>query len=91
MTRAVTEQDFRLQRYRDAKVEDYEFRGDGALVRKDRWECGIGSIRFLVGINGREYEIDEVTERVRFLAEVAEGVLQLAGDAIWSALRGEGL
>ncbi len=86
MTRAVTELDFRLAKYRDAKVEDYEFRGDGALVRKDRWECGIGSIRSYVGINGREFEIPDVVARVRYLAGLVEGVLEQAGDDIWSTM-----
>ena len=41
MTRMVTEEDFRMPEFRGAKVEDYEFRKDGKIVRKDRWERGI--------------------------------------------------
>jgi hypothetical protein len=67
--RQVTEQDFRMPEFKEAKVEDYEFREDGKLVRKDRWERAIGSIRFLVGIEGREFEISEVVDAVRTLAE----------------------
>lgn len=67
MTRTVTELDFRMPEYRDAKVEDYEFRADGKLVRKDRWERGIQSIRSIVGICSREFEIDEVVDAVREL------------------------
>lgn len=63
--REVTELDFRLPAYRDAKPEDYEFRADGAIVRKDRWERAIGTIRFEVGIDGREFEISDVIEAVR--------------------------
>lgn len=41
MRRQVAELDFRLPEFRDAKVEDYEFREDGKLVRKDRWESAV--------------------------------------------------
>lgn len=59
--REVTERDFRAPEFRDAKVEDYEFRGDGALVRKDRWEMAVHRIRELVGQGSRrEFEISEV-------------------------------
>ena len=36
MTRTVTEEDFRMPEFRGAKVEDYKFRKDGKIVRKDR-------------------------------------------------------
>lgn len=75
MQREVTEQDFRMPEYRNAKPEDYEWRADGKLVRKDRWEQGIQSIRFLVGIDAREFEIPEVVDRVRGLASVREAVV----------------
>lgn len=63
--RQVTELDFRMPEFRNAKVEDYEFRGDGKLVRKDRWENGIHTIRAIIGHDGREFEIDDVVEQVR--------------------------
>lgn len=75
--RVVTEMDFRLPEFRDAKPEDYEFDGEGKVVRKDRWERAIGSIRFLVGIESRTYEIDEVVEAVRKLAEEQSGWVDL--------------
>lgn len=66
--REVTERDFRLPEFRDAKVEDYELRGDGKVVRKDRWEMAIHTIRDLCGIGSRrEFEIPEVVEAVRAL------------------------
>lgn len=71
--RKVEERDFRKPEFWDAKVEDYEFRGDGKLVRKDRWETGIVSIRFLVGVDGREYEIEDVIEAVKNISEDAKG------------------
>jgi len=75
--REVTERDFRIPELRDAKVEDYEFRGDGKLVRKDRWECAIGSIRSMVGISSREFEISDVVEAVRQMAATFEGWLDV--------------
>lgn len=68
MTREVTERDFRMPEFRDAKPEDYEFRADGKVVRKDRWHNGILSIASIVGMNVRSFEIDDVVERVRELA-----------------------
>jgi hypothetical protein len=70
MPRIVTEEDFRMPEFRRAKPEDYEFRDDGKLVRKDRWEQGIHSIRSCLGMNGREFEISDVVDAVRKLAPV---------------------
>lgn len=67
--RVVTEQDFRMPEYRTAKPEDYEFRDDGKLVRKDRWEMAVQSIRIAVGLDGREFEIDDVVAKVEALAD----------------------
>lgn len=71
--REVTERDFRMPEFMDARTEDYEFRDDGKLVRKDRWERGIHTIRSLVGMNGREFEIPEVVQAVRVLVSEKEG------------------
>jgi len=90
-SRQVTELDFRQPQYRHAKVEDYEFRADGALVRKDRWECAIGSIRHLVGVDGREFEIDQVVDAVRELSRLEEGWTLIRADSTdpedWPAAR----
>lgn len=68
MKRKVTEQDFRLPEFRDANPEDYEFRADGVLVRKDRWERGIYRIASVVGISSRGgFEIDQVVDAVQAL------------------------
>lgn len=67
MSRPVTERDFRRPEFLDAKVEDYEFREDGAVVRKDRWEQGIHLIRSVVGPGGREFEIRDVVAAVETL------------------------
>lgn len=65
--REVTEFDLRADEFkrRDVKPEDYEFRADGKIVRKDRWENGIHSIRNIVGPAGREFEIADVVEAAR--------------------------
>lgn len=80
-SRQVTELDFRQPQYRHAKVEDYEFRADGALVRKDRWECAIGTIRHLVGVDGREFEIEQVVDAVRELSGLEEGWTLVCADS----------
>lgn len=66
--RQVTEQDFRYPEFRDKDPNDYEFRADGKVVRKDRWETGIYDIVCILGIEG-DFEISEVVEKVRKLAE----------------------
>lgn len=71
MRRQVTELDFRLPEFRDAKVEDYEFREDGKLVRKDRWESAVHEIKWLVLGGVREFEIDDVVAAVRDLVKSA--------------------
>lgn len=67
MTRPVTERDFRMPEFRDADPKDYEFRADGKVVRKDRWENGIHSIRAALGDGRREFEIPEIVAAVRAL------------------------
>lgn len=67
--REVTEQDFRMPEYRDAKPEDYEFRADGKLVRKDRWERGIRSIVGILGMSRDDFEVDDVINHVKVLIE----------------------
>jgi hypothetical protein len=66
--REVTERDFRRAEFRHEKPEDYEFRGDGKVVRKDRWESGIRNIMTILGMPRGDFEIDDVVERVRKLA-----------------------
>lgn len=63
--REVTEKDFRRPEFRDADPADYEFRDDGAIVRKDRWERGIYSIVSIVGASRRQFEIDEIVAEVQ--------------------------
>ncbi len=67
MKRDVTERDFRQSQFWDADPSDYEFRDDGKIVRKDRWEVGINKIRFELGMNTREFEIDDILNAVKVL------------------------
>lgn len=67
MDRKVTERDFRRPEFRDSDPSDYEFRGDGKIVRKDRWETGIRRVQFALGMNTREFEIDDVVNAVKAL------------------------
>lgn len=69
--REVTEADFRMPEFRNAKPEDYEFRADGKLVRKDRWEHGICQIASIMGLDVKrgEWEIDDVVMLVRSMTD----------------------
>lgn len=68
MNRKVLEIDFRKPEFREAKVEDYEFRDDGALVRKDRWETAVRQMASLVEI-GRDWEIIDIKNKVKELVK----------------------
>lgn len=87
MGRDVTEQDVRLPEFRDAKLADLEFRDDGKIVRKDRWERGIRTIASDLGLNARSLEIDDVINTARTLANDAEGVRGAAADEIWKGIK----
>ncbi len=65
--REVTERDLRAPEFRDSKVEDLEFRADGRIVRKDRWENGIHRIRHALGDRRREFEVDDIVQAVKAL------------------------
>lgn len=67
MTREVTERDLRMPEFRDAKLGDLEFREDGKVVRKDRWETGIRKIHSILGDSRREFEIEDVVMAVEAL------------------------
>lgn len=67
--KTVTELDFRMPEFYNAKVEDYEFRGDGKLVRKDRWQQAVHHICSLVGGSTRDFEIEDVIERIKALQQ----------------------
>ena len=63
--RVVTERDFRMPEFQNADPADYEFRDDGKVVRKDRWQSAILSIAAVVGVRMRGgFEIHDVVRRV---------------------------
>ena len=64
--REVTERDLRRPEFRDADPADLEWREDGSLARRDRWERGIREIASIVGLDPRkDFEIDDVVAAVR--------------------------
>ncbi len=67
--RTVTEEDFRMPEFRGKDPKDYEFRPDGKVVRKDRWETAIHSIRAALGDRRREFEIEDIVGAVEALVE----------------------
>jgi hypothetical protein len=68
----VTERDIRMPEFKDAELDDLEFRADGKVVRKDRWENAIHSIRYALGDTRREFEISDVISAVRALVATIE-------------------
>ena len=67
MSKPVTEYDLRQKEFQhpDIKPDQYEFRGDGALVRKDRWETGIRNIASIFGLQRESWEVEEIVQLVR--------------------------
>lgn len=67
----VTERDLRAPEFRDCEPKDLEWRDDGKLVHKDRWERGVRSIAVALQDNGKlghgEFEIADVVAAVRAL------------------------
>lgn len=68
--RAVTERDFWQPRFVGQKPDDYEFRDDGEIVRKDRWEMAIRRIGSRLGcLESREFEISDIEAAIEKLIE----------------------
>lgn len=67
--RQVTERDLRAPEYREGEPSDYEFRSDGKVVRKDRWERGIREIKSVLRDYSREFEINDIVDRVDALVK----------------------
>lgn len=70
--RVVTERDLRAPEFAEGTPDDYEFRDDGKIVRKDRWERGIHSIAAILGHSRRGFEIPDLVEELRLLVEAKE-------------------
>ena len=64
------ERDLRAPAYRDGKPDEYEFRSDGAIVRKDRFQTGMRDIAANIFGCGHDYEIAEVIKAVHRLQGV---------------------
>jgi hypothetical protein len=67
INREVTEFDLRAPEFQhpSIKPEDYEFRDDGKVVRKDRWEMTVRSVVSILGWSRREFELPEVVKELR--------------------------
>ena len=87
--REVTEADFRIPELREAKVSDYEFREDGALVRKDRWEQGLRCVVGLLedfddddagSVSRRKFEIEDVAFAVEQALTALRGLRVAAAE-----------
>lgn len=67
----VTENDFRIEEFKDKKTEDYEFRDDGKIVKKSRWKDGIISIACILGCS-RSFEIDDIVNNIQKMYNIQE-------------------
>ena len=66
--RVVTENDFRKIEFKHKDPADYEFRPDGKIVRKDRFENGIQSLRVRLKFpRNEEWEIQDLLHKVDIL------------------------
>lgn len=66
--RAVTELDLRDPKYGTGDPDEFEFRADGTIARKDRWEKGMQSIAVSVGAMEKGWEIKDVVDKVEELS-----------------------
>jgi hypothetical protein len=62
--------------------DDYETRDDGQRVRKDRWKTGIQNIVTILKGSRSGFEIDEVVEMVRKLAEFSRADYESGGNGM---------
>ena len=70
--REVTERDLRRPEFRDADPADLEWREDGVLVRRDRWEQGIRQIAGALGMSRQKFEVADVVAAVKHLVETCQ-------------------
>lgn len=74
MSRKVTLQDFIKDEFKGKDPEDYEFRADGKMVRKDRWETAVHHIHgmlqeYNIMSNNSDFEIPDVVERLQYFIQ----------------------
>lgn len=70
MSREVMERDLRCAEFRNGDADEYEFRDDGKIVRKDRFVMGMRDIAAILFGARHEYEIAEVIAAVHRLKGV---------------------
>ena len=73
--REVTEQDLRAPQFHEGDPDQYEFRDDGKVVRKDRFVQGMRDISAIIFGARHKYEISEVVQAVHRLQGVRMGEL----------------
>ena len=64
------ERDLRAAEFSDGKPDEYEFRSDGKIVRKDRFQRGMRDIAAIVFGCGHDYEIADVVKAIHRLQGV---------------------
>lgn len=64
------------------RIADYETRADGQLVRKDRWETGMRNIAGILTGPRAGFEIEEVVEKVRAIAQAARADYESGGNGV---------
>lgn len=64
------------------RASEYETRDDGELVRKDRWKVGFGNIVTILIGSRSKYEIDDIVEKVRVVAEAARADYESGGNGV---------
>jgi hypothetical protein len=85
VNREVMERDLRAAEYREGKPDEYEFRSDGKIVRKDRFQCGMRDIAAIVFGCGHDYEIADVVKAIHGLQGVRlAAALNMARDVFES-------
>jgi hypothetical protein len=79
------ERDLRAAEYREGKPDEYEFRSDGKIVRKDRFQNGMRDIAAIVFGCGYDYEIADVIKAIHSLQGVRlAAALNMARDVFES-------
>ena len=91
-SRTVTEADFRAPQFIGAKVEDYELRDDGAVVRKDRWEQALRNISLALDQPTRGgFEVVDVVEAVNEIVAKVERMKSLLAEVCSNFTRDDDL
>jgi hypothetical protein len=85
VSRDVMERDLRAAEFSDGKPDEYEFRSDGKIVRKDRFQRGMRDIATIVFGCGHDYEIADVVKAIHGLQGVClAAALNMARDVFES-------